>query len=752
MEEIVIRDHLGQEVGCMDAVGQNQSSLEKEEELEGPTNLGDSCDHWSQVDGVSDEKEAIGNGQVDDVSDEKEAMGEGSLARELGSRDGPEGQSPTSQDPSGVLQNENRGPKGQGDELLEMDALAKEAGGVDVGPKALPEQGAQEMEPTLATGEAPIAESVEQSQGSQMKTPEWQKSRAREGGQGHQRPGSQLEKLAPSLPHQFPPRQEVKDLSSQGEAFLDPVLPPSATQMLAMSQDKIPSLQGTKESLLDQIPASFQENEGPLLNPELPFLSNRSPLPPLNQNSFLPESKGSILDQTLSSLPECLSEQNLPSLQDPVSSSLETKPSPLQGKIPPLSDVKHSVMDQVPSSLHEANETFSFWSQTCTRTQITSLLDRPVSPLPEMEPFVLEHISSSGHEMEKTITPQGQGLFRHEVDGSLPESFPSLTNHLSSLPDQTVPLQEAKISALEETSVPLQEPMPMAPEAKVLPLPEGDVFLPSQVPLSVGDPCESPIVLLDCALPALQDTESTSPVSKNPASSLQEVDGALPGEIQAPLPSHTSPNLPEDEGSSPDQVPPTSEDQTTTSQLGQAPSFQEAATSLPEGQNSSDPPEEKFNVAEPTPPPNKAQTPVLSDASICPHALPLSSRESLQPLLDTTEALETLDAKGSGASVASAGAGEVTDVLESLRAEQQPLLQEDKVPGAPLDISVGEPQPKAGILKPPGATSQQAPNNISHPSANTAYSPQLQAAPPRQGQDQEPERGKHKSCQCCTLM
>uniref|UniRef100_A0ACB8ELI3 Uncharacterized protein n=2 Tax=Sphaerodactylus townsendi TaxID=933632 RepID=A0ACB8ELI3_9SAUR len=568
MEEIVIRDHLGQEVGCMDAVGQNQSSLEKEEELEDPTNLGESCDQWSQP------------GQV---SDPKEALGEGPLDHELGRRDDPEGQSPTfqdHQDRSELLPNENSDPKGQEERLLEMGSQAKEVGLKDVQQKAVPEQGVQEMEPALAlaTAEAPTTESVEQSQ---MKT------------------------------------QEL----------------------------------ATRE-------------EG---------------------------------------LAECL---------------------------------------------HSSQHT-----STQAHTQTTSLAERVVSPPPEVEPFMLERSPSSGHEMEETVTHQGQELSRHEVEGSLPESIPSLTDQLSSLPDRTGPLQEAKISALEETPVPLQEQMPMVPEAQVPPLPEADVFLPSQVPLSVGDPCESPIVLLDRAPPALQDTESTCPLSKNPASSLQEAGGALPGEIQAPPPSHTSPNLPEDEGSSPDQVPPTSEDQTTTSQLGQAPSFQEAVMSLPEGQNSCDPPGEKLNVAEPTPPPDKAQTPVLSDASICPLALPLSSRESLQPLLGTAEELQTLDAKGSGdASVASAGAGELTDGLESLRAERQPLLQEDKVPGAPLDISAGEPQPKAGILKPPGATSQQAPNNSSPPSANTACSPQLQAAPPRQGQDQEPERGKHKSCQCCTLM
>nr|XP_056706680.1 retinitis pigmentosa 1-like 1 protein [Euleptes europaea] len=563
MEEIVIRDHLGQEVGCMDAVGQDQNSLEKEEELEGHTDSGDRRDSCGQ------------SGPVDGVPDRKEAPGEGPPVHELGSREGPEGESSTSedhQDPSRLLQNENSDPEGQGNGPLEMGSLAEEAGGEGVGQKEVPGQGAQETEPALAlaTANAPTTET---------EMPEQQESGAREEGRGPRRPGSQLDQTRPGA-------------------------------------------------------------------------------------------------------------------------------------------------------------------------QTTSLLDQPVSPLPEDEPLALEDIPSSWHEMGKAIPQQEQELLGHEEKGSLPDSIPSLTDQLTSLPDQIVSLQEA-----EETPVPLRDQTPVPPEAQVSPLPGADVFLPSQDPPSADDPCESPVVLLDQIPPALQDTESSSPVGRTPASSLQEASGVLPDEIQTPLPIHTSPDLPEDEGTA--QAPPTLEDQSTASQLGQAPSPQDPAKAPPEGQNSSDdPPEEKSTLAERTPSPNKAQrSPGLQDASVCPNALPSSTQETLQPLLDKAEALETPDAKEGGkARAASDGAGEITEVLGNLHAEQQPLLKEAKAAGAPPDISVGDPQPKAGVLKSPGATSRQAPNNSPRTSANTAYSRQLQTSLPRQGQDQEPSKGKRQSCQCCVLM
>nr|XP_056723012.1 paralemmin-3 [Euleptes europaea] len=569
MEKIVIRDHLGQEVGCMDSVGQDQSSLEKDEELEGHTDSGDRRDGWGQL--VS----------VDGIPDREEAPGEGPPGHELGSHNGPEGESLTCQDhqgPSGLRQNENSDPEGQGDGLLEMGSLAKEADGEGVGQMAVPGQGALETEPApaLATDDAPTPEPMEQSEGSQMKMPEQQESEARKEG----------------------------------------------------------------------------------------------------------------------------------------------------GKL----------------------EEFSHSSQV--QTQTPSLAERVIFPLPEVEPFVLEPIPSSGQETKRTITQQGQKLFRHEVDGSLPVATPSLTDQLSSLPDQIVSLPEAKISALEENPVPLEDQTPVPPEAQVSPWPEADVFLPSQVPPSADDPCESPVILLDQIPPALRDMDSTSPVDKTPASSRQEADGAVPDEIQTPLPIQTSPDLLEDKGSSPAQAPPTSEDQSTASLLGQAPSFQDAAKSPPEGQNSSDPPEERSTLAEQTLSSDKAQSPVLQDASLPPSVLLLTTQETLQPLLDKTD---VLDAKGSGEASA-ASAGEITEALENLPSEQQPLLKEAKASGAPLDISVGEPQSKAGVLQPPGAASQQAPNNSPRTSANTAYSHQHQATVPRQEEDQEPEKGKRRSCQCCVLM
>ncbi|KAL8164534.1 UNVERIFIED_CONTAM: hypothetical protein K2H54_053059 [Gekko kuhli] len=563
MEEMVIRDHLGQEVGCMDAVGQNQSSLGKEEELEDHTDLGDSCDRGSQ------------RGSVDGVSDQKEALGEGQLDHELGNRGGPDGQSPTYKDhasPSSFLQNENGYPKGQEDRPLEMGSPAKEAGGTEVGKEEVSERSAQEVPAlALATGDAPPTESVKPSGGNQMETPVWQELGATEDGQGWA---------------EFPHRSQV-----HAQTLVDQVFPPP----------------------------------------------------------------------------------------------------------------------------------------------------------PEVEPLMLEVIPSSWHETKETIGQQGEEPTGKEVAGSLADTIPSFTSQLPSLPDHIVPLQDATISVSEPSPLVPEDQKPVPPETKVPPRPDSDVFLPDQIPLFVDDPGESPVALQDEIPQALQDTESTSPAGENPTSSPQEADGALPDET----PSHDSPHLLAEEESAPDQGLPTLGELLTPSLLGQTPSFQEAAKSP------SDPPEGRSLVAEQTPSSDKAQSHILQDESLGHGALPLSGQETLQPLLNETEAVGNRDVKDSGdASMDSVGVGETTDLPESLCSEQQPLLKEATASGAPLNVSVRDPQLQAGILKPQVATSKQAPNSGSRIPANTASSHPPQAELPHQGEDQEAgsSKQKPKSCQCCLLM
>lgn len=722
MEERVIRDHLGQEVGCMDAVGQSQSSLEKEEEQEDPTRPEERAEGQSQP------------GPLDDISGPNAAPGEGPLDCELGCRDAPEGESPTSENHGsapGTPQNENGSPKGQGGRLPEGGLLDKEAGGGGVGQEAVPEQSASEVEPTLAPapGKASATESAEQSQGSPAKTPEGQESVATEEWQGGpQRPGSPLEPLTEPLPPQFPPAQGREALSSQEGPKIPPldlVRPDSPpAQIPAVPEETVPSLQGTEEStLLDQkIP--LQEKGGSLLDPEPPFLSNQGPSPALGQNS-------SLFNQAPPAGQECLPGENLPPLQpDPPSSPLGTKPPSAQGEPPLLLDV----MDQVTTtSLHEAEGALSSQSQT------PSLLDPPLSPRPEEEPLLPQHVPSPGHEMEKPALQQGPPGC--ELEGSLPGMVQTSTDPLSSLlPDQMVPLLDAKTSALEESPVALQGQPPGPPQLQLSPFPEADVFHPSQVPPSVEDPGETPGAPLD-----LQDTEPRSPTGKTPASSLQEAGGALPGESLAPLPGPTSPQLPR--GSSPHLAPPAPEDQ--TSLLGQPTPSQEAAESLPEGQSSAEPAEESAaDRAEQAASPGQAQSPLLQQgAPACPHAGPSPSQETLRPLPEHSKAV------GRGnASVASAGGGEAREVLGKLPAEKPPLLKEEAE--AARDSSAGDPQSKGGLVKPPGvATSTPGPHNSStRSSANTAYAHQPQAARSHPGPGQGAEKAKHKSCQCCTLM
>ncbi|XP_077186078.1 uncharacterized protein LOC143833756 [Paroedura picta] len=696
MEEIVIRDHLGQEVGCMDAVGQTQISLEKEEELEDQTNSEDRCDRWSQP------------GPADG------ALGQGPLDCELASRDGPEGASPPAQDhqsPSGILPPEDSHSTGPGDGPPEGGSLAPEAGGRGVGQEVGPEQKVQEMEPApvlTATGDEAVPEPGQQSQRRPMETPVGQEAGAVETWPVPQRPGSPPEQLTASLPHPFPPGQEVKDPSAQEEAKIscgDPVRPSPPTQ----SQDPEPPLQGTKGSLLGQIPP--EDNKGSLLDPELPFLPDPSPPP------SLPESAGSLFDPATSAMQQApLPDEEPPSQQDPLASSLERKASHPQGEAPPLPGEQGSPEDQVPPAVSSLPAADMALPSPGTQEQ-------PLPPLPKDQPL-------SGPACLPSSEPEGEGPFRDNPRPST-DQLPPLTGQRGSLLGTEGEAAEEPPGGLLQGSMPTPTEHPADPPPSQTPPPEGEAgqSLPDQTP------------------PVLQDVESGPVPGWTPASSLPGGGGDLPGERQGPLPSQVPQHLPEEAGSSPAPgAPPTSEDQAMATPLGEAPaSLPEVAKTLPEGQNSPAPPEERPPLAGQPSPPGSAPPPVLPGTPVGPHALPLSSQEPPQPLLDKPCARGSGDASTASAG-AGAGAGEVAaEVLGNLHAEKQHLQKEAEGSG-------GTPA-KPGVLKSPGATSNPTPNDSSpRSSANTAHPPQLQAAPARQGHGPEPERGKHKSCQCCALM
>ncbi|XP_062975171.1 paralemmin-3 [Elgaria multicarinata webbii] len=724
VEEMVIRDHLGQEVGSMDAVGQKQRSLGKEEDPEGHTELGNGCEACPK---------------------EAPAATESQLGSELGSRDGPEGESPTSQDQQSPSQPPQEGtssldsPTRTADGEAEVSPLAQGVALTGGEQEKLPKLGAKSPEPAqeLPVGNAPAAGPVAQGQGNHAGKPGLQELQG--SGQGGER--SWQEQPQPSRPDQIPPAQETQTPNSLEEAklpLLGPVKSSSLSEQIPLTlQDQLPTVQDATGSLPDQIPSSFQPLEGSLPEPVLPLFASPPPSTFLNQTPPLQESKEPLLVQVPASLQEPLVEPNPPSLQDHLSSSLEQKPSSLQGEATFPQEAKCSLMDRIPSPLSEANGRLLDQIPTVLQDESASLPDQILSPLPDQFTAL-----AGRHETERSLliptALQGQEL---EAKESLPDLTLSLTNQPSSLPDQITALQEAEGLSLREIPVALQDQITASSKAQNPSLLEADDFLLGQVLSSEDEdkqsvPGEAPTSGPGQLLFYPPSQEGTDPAS------LQEARGSLPDQVMASPIGQTVAHLPGAEESSQDQAQTTIVAQITTSLKGQ-----EAEEALPE---KLDPPsllEETPTLPDQVLSLNKAPNLTLQDATTVPDILPFSSQDPVQPLLDKVATVENKELKADGG-------GETTEVLGNLHAEQQPLLNEAKPSVACPDVSTGDQQhPNAGVVKPPAAPSQEAPT-YTVTSANTASLCQLQAAAPRQGEGQEQgqSRRKQKSCQCCSVM
>ncbi|XP_061469856.1 paralemmin-3 isoform X2 [Rhineura floridana] len=726
VEEMVIRDHLGQEVGSMDAVGQKQRSIGKEEELEGHTDLGSGSEEESRL---SPPHRALSQGKTPGATERQ-------VDTELGSRDGPEGESPTSQDcqsPSKPLRDENScfdSPKRQADGKLEMGSLANEAALMGGRQKELSEQGAKEAEPAqdIAAG---YAEPVMGGQENQVRKQGLQESCGSEAtmlGQGGESKESWLDLPKQPRPDQILPQEEAK------MSLLDPAKSSS-------------SLSGP--SLQDQI-SSFQETEGPLLESVLSLIPNQSP----STFSPLQERKESFLALASSSQQESLLDPNPPSQQDHLSSSPEQKPSSLQGGVSslqdqilsPLCEAQGKLLDQIPTSLQE---------------QSASLPDQVLPRFPDQFTSLPGQIPSCLHKTERSLeistALQGQERSVLEAKESFPDIVPSLSNQLSSLPDQITSLQEAEGLSLEEIPVTLQDQIPTAPEAQISSLPEADIILLDQIPFSVDEdkhlhPGEILTSLPDQIPPVLQDQKPTF-LEDSALSSLQEAGGSLTDQIQASLPCQTSPSLLEAKGSPPGQAQPTLVEQMPILMQSQASCLQEVEKSLSVKQIPISLPEEMPTLSGQALSPNKVQTPTLEETTTAPDALPSYNQDLGQRFRDKNVTVERQELKEGGDGSLAAVEEETKEVLENLHAEQQPLLKEPKASADAQDMSVGNSQPKAGILNLQAGTSQDAPTYTTT-SANTASSCQLQSVAPHQGEGQEQgqSRRKQKSCQCCLVM
>ncbi|KAG8129989.1 hypothetical protein E2320_016894 [Naja naja] len=711
VEKMVIRDHLGQEVGSMDVVGQTQNFIRKEDELGDHDNTGNDCEEWNT------------SGSLCNVVDQKKTgcATDNHLDCDLGSRDGSDGASPTSHDqqnPSNLLQDSANcfdSPRKQGDSEQEIGLLVKGAVLMEMGQKELPEQTAEEAEPARNVAVCDVT--TEEAAGNQANHAQREEMQECHGSDTIILEGAEeREETKQSVSDQIILGQETTIPNPLEEAKLDPV-------MTSSSSDQIPSLSDTKISLPEQNPLSFQETE-------ILFLS---------RNSHYYQIRAHLSFWT--------------NLSNPIfiARILYSQIHHLCKTIFLLQNRKHSHYKMIlllkklktPSSIPETNEKNLDQISTVLQECSDSVVDQILPNSPDQLPSLPENIPSSLHEGQRsphilpTVLGQEQSVL--EMKGPLPDIAPSVTNQLSPLSDQIMPLEEANNSSLEEVPVPLQVQMPTVTETQTLLLSEGDKFPSGQISLTENEkktpttgPDQNPLASQDQKLPFLDG---------------KEVTGSLID--QSPLQNQTSSCLPE--GSLQDQAQPTVVEHMSVSPQDQTSSLKETEGTLP-GKTSPFLVEKTPTLLAQTPTPNKDQGPILQETTVL-DALSTVSQDSAQPLLDAAvnsanqELKEDRDAN-------LASEAETTEIQENIAAEQQPLLNELKTTVTTQDISLGDQQQsKSGIQKHQGASIQEAPIYIT--TDGNPASCHLQPVASHQeeeDQDQGQNRRKQKTCQCCLVI
>lgn len=639
VEEMVIRDHLGQEVGSMDAVGQKQRPIEDH------VTVGNGDEEWKQPDPQASENEP-------------------KVKWELGSRDSPEGQSPTFQinpNTARIL----------GNRYIEFAKRHVEESAMRAAQKELAKEG--EMDKT------PTAEPMKlESHGREESTVVGRRQERRESWPEQ----SLSEQGTNGLDLDQAPLEEAQ------AAFLDPV----------PGQSAFPLQEGTDSCLPDHIPSPFQ-GMGKALQDVVPsLLSNQGPLILLDPSWPAQSREEYFQNQFSSSQQESLFDAGPLALQGRNSSPLEQNPPPPQGESISPQDSKLSWLNQLPLSLQEAiGEHLDQLPGILQDQSITSLLTPLLISLPEHLIYLPEvklslpeqspsSLPSTGSSLQQSMPLQDQQPSGQEAKESLP-GLTCSTNQSGVLPDQITALQEKKKISTEEITLALQENMPIPLEAQLSSLPEAD-------------------------------TERKTPSSE------QEDGGALPKPIQSSLPSQTAPSHLEAKGVGSVQPPS---------------SFQEEIHMLPD-------------LAPAT---NSVQRMTRQGPPTVPQFVPSSSQDPGQPPLDKAAMGENQEPKEAGdANLFPAAKDKIPDVLGNLQAEQQPLLKGPRASVALPDVSAGDPQSKAGIIKPEIATGQETPIYATTSAANTASECELQPIEDPQGESDEEEqtKQKQKSCQCCSIM
>ncbi|KAG6930333.1 paralemmin-3, partial [Chelydra serpentina] len=341
--EMIIRNHLGQEVGSMDAIGRTSP----ETEGEAPRGENGLEAAWDGRTGREPQSPPALASNALDGGMEESVAGEGS-------REGPEGESGVQDGEAQALPDENGcldSPRSEPDGELEEPIGVVEEGEIS----AEPARGATGMEEAEAAqgarGRAAEPERPEELGPTQGRGPVWQEP-ARD----------QERQVSPGAEH---PQAAVVGEGAETKGSLQDQIP--------ALQDQIPSsLQEANTSLQDQIPSALQDqtpsspqgaevslqNQIPTVQDQIPLslhevktsLQGQIPLPQEATATFQDQIPSSRQDQ----IPSSLQEANT-SLQDQIPSSQEAKAA-LQNQIPSsLQDQIQSMQDRIPSSLQEAN-------------------------------------------------------------------------------------------------------------------------------------------------------------------------------------------------------------------------------------------------------------------------------------------------------------------------------------------------------------------------------------------------------------
>ncbi|XP_044850384.1 paralemmin-3 isoform X2 [Mauremys mutica] len=722
--EMIIRNHLGQEVGSMDALGRTSPETEGEAPR-GENGLEEAWDGRPEREPQSPPASA---------SDARDSRMEESVAGE-GSREGPEGESGVQEGEAQALPVEN----------CCLDSPRPEPDGELEEPIGVMEEGEISAEPARGATETEEAEAAQRTQG-RAAEPE----RPQELGRGPmwQEPAREQER-------QVSPGAEHSQAAGVGEG----------AETKASLQDQIPALQGqipspqeAKAGLLDQTPSSLQEAKAPLQD-QIPALQGQIPSPQ--------EAKATLQDQTPSSLQEAdVSMQNqIPTVQDQIPLSvLEVKTS-RQGLIPSPQEAKAALQDQIPSSLQDQIQSMQDQIPSSLQDQIQSMQDQVPSSLQDQIQSMQDQIPSSLQDQIQSMQDQ--------IPSSLQDQIQSVQDQVpSSLQDQIQSVQNQIPSSLQEANISLQDQIPSALQNQIPSPQEAKAALQNQIPSSLQD--QIPSALQDQipsphkAKAALQDQIPSSlqdqiqSMQDQIPSSLQEANISLQDQIPSPQ---------EAKAALQDQIPSSLQDQIQSMQDQIPSSLQEVNISLQDQIPSAlqdqipSPHKAKAALQDQIPSPHEAkhsfhsQIPSSQEPIPALHGeVPLTpSGRAPTPEQAPSQPRESMALKGgSGTGPVSSAPEETTENLGKLHPEQQPLLKEAsgrrmgwKQPQNPVARSL---QPGAGTLKSLAAVSPEAPTYTTA-SANTASPCQGRSATPtRPGDGQETGRRKQKTCQCCSVM